>query len=154
MVKKQSKSGPLSGHWWSDHIHSRTIPENNNENNLKLKLYNNFSLKIKESFRMSLTLTKSLLSFILKQWTLHTESAISGRGFKFCEACYHMDPEFSDRQVRANCRPRSNCSSSSSVVRVYTVCHSGCLFWTHYTVQRTKKPHNRPCKQKFWNSSS
>ena len=26
------------------------------------------------------------------------------------------------------CRPRSNCS----LIRIYTVCHSACIFWTHY----------------------
>ena len=35
------------------------------------------------------------------------------------------------------CRPRSNCSSGpsrSSLIRVYTVCHSIGMFWTHYSI--------------------
>ena len=39
---------------------------------------------------------------------------------------YRNDPKFSDRQVWAQCRPRSDC-------RVYTVC----IFWMHYS---TVKP--------------
>ena len=40
---------------------------------------------------------------------------------------YCTDPKYLGRQVWANCRPRSDCS-----FRVYSVCHSVCIFWTHY----------------------
>ena len=38
------------------------------------------------------------------------------------------------------CRPRSDCSCSfrCSLVRVYTVCHSLCIIWVHYSLV---KPH-------------
>ena len=32
------------------------------------------------------------------------------------------------------CRPRSDCSSRSSLIRVYTVCHSICIIWIHYSM--------------------
>ena len=32
------------------------------------------------------------------------------------------------------CRPRSDCSKRSSLIRVYTVCTSICIFWTHHFV--------------------
>ena len=32
------------------------------------------------------------------------------------------------------CRPRSDCSYRSSLIRVYTVCHSVCIIWTHYSM--------------------
>ena len=43
---------------------------------------------------------------------------------------YCNDLKFSDRQVRINWRFRSDCSRSS-LIRVYTFCHSLCIFWTH-----------------------
>ena len=30
------------------------------------------------------------------------------------------------------CRPRSDCSSWSSLIRVFSVCYSVCIFWTQY----------------------
>ena len=42
-------------------------------------------------------------------------------------------PRFPDGWVvGTQCRPRSDCSWRSSLIRVYTVCHSICTFWTHY----------------------
>ena len=32
------------------------------------------------------------------------------------------------------CRPRSDCSYGSSLIWVYTVCLSVCIFWTHYSM--------------------
>ena len=32
------------------------------------------------------------------------------------------------------CRPRSDCSNRSSLIRVYSVCYSICIFWMHYSV--------------------
>ena len=37
----------------------------------------------------------------------------------FCTGNYRNDPNFLDR---------------SSLIRVYTVCHSVCIFWTHYSM--------------------
>ena len=44
-------------------------------------------------------------------------------------------PKFSDGMDcgQTVCRPRSDCSRSS-LIRVYTVCHSICIFWTHYSI--------------------
>ena len=48
--------------------------------------------------------------------------------FRIIRICgiYRNIPKFSDRQRR----PRSDCSWTS-LIRVYTVCHSVCIFWTH-----------------------
>ena len=47
---------------------------------------------------------------------------------------YHNDPKFSDRQVYANSAdPGQTARTWSSLIRVYTVCHSVCIFGTHYT---------------------
>ena len=44
-------------------------------------------------------------------------------------------PRFSDGWVvGTQCRPRSDYSWRSSLIRVYTVCHSICTFWTHYSI--------------------
>ena len=40
---------------------------------------------------------------------------------------YHNFPKFSDRQVWAN-------SVDPGLIRVYTVCHSVCIVWTHYSI--------------------
>ena len=57
---------------------------------------------------------------------------------------YRNDPKFLDRYARANsadpvcpgkqCGPRSDCSKRSSLIRVYTVCNSLCIVWTHYSM--------------------
>ena len=43
---------------------------------------------------------------------------------------YRNDPKFSDRQVWANSADPDQ--TRSSRIRVYTVCHSVCISWTHY----------------------
>ena len=43
---------------------------------------------------------------------------------------YRNDPKFSDSQVLAN----SVDLDRSSLIRVYSVCHSVFIFWTHYFV--------------------
>ena len=45
---------------------------------------------------------------------------------------------FGQTGLSKQCRPRSNCSTRSSLIWVYTVCHSVCNFWTHYSMV---KPH-------------
>ena len=42
---------------------------------------------------------------------------------------YRNDPNFSDRQVWAN-----RVDPDQTASRVYTVCHSICIFWTRYSV--------------------
>ena len=39
------------------------------------------------------------------------------------------DPKISDRGLGKQCRPRSDCSS---LIRVFTVCYSICMFLTKY----------------------
>ena len=47
-------------------------------------------------------------------------------------AAYHYDPKFLDQEALGKLRFRSN------LIRVYTVCHSVCIFWMHYS---KVKPH-------------
>ena len=42
---------------------------------------------------------------------------------------YRNEPKFSDRQIWAN----SVGPDQSSLIRIYSVCNSVCLFWTHYS---------------------
>ena len=47
---------------------------------------------------------------------------------------HHNDPKFSDRQVWANrVEPDQTAPQGrrSSLINVYTVCHSFCIFWSH-----------------------
>ena len=43
---------------------------------------------------------------------------------------YHNDPKFLNRQVLAN----SADPAQTAPIRVYTVCHSVCIFWANYSV--------------------
>ena len=51
---------------------------------------------------------------------------------------YRNFPKFSDRQVWANSVDPDQ-TAPSSLIRVYTVCHSVCIVWTHYSM---KEPHS------------
>ena len=42
---------------------------------------------------------------------------------------YRNVPKFSDRQVCAN-----SADPDQTLIRVYTVCHSVCIVWTHYSM--------------------
>ena len=44
---------------------------------------------------------------------------------------YRNDPKFSDRFAWAN---TADPDQRSSLIRVYTVCHSFCIVWTHYSM--------------------
>ena len=44
---------------------------------------------------------------------------------------YHSVPKFSDRQVWAN---SVDPDQTPSLIRVYTVCHSVCIFWARYSM--------------------
>ena len=53
-------------------------------------------------------------------------------------------PRFPDGLVvGTQCRPRSDCLWRSSLIRVYTVCHSICTFWTHYGIVQPPWPNFR-----------
>ena len=62
---------------------------------------------------------------------------------------YHDDPKFLDKiGLGKQCRPRSDCSSIS----VYTVCHSVCIFWTHYSMVEPHCSNFRIVAAMFWES--
>ena len=51
------------------------------------------------------------------------------------DAVYRNDPKFSDRYAWANSSdPDQTAPLGSSLIRVYTVCHSVCIVWTHYSM--------------------
>ena len=45
---------------------------------------------------------------------------------------YRNVPKFPDRQVWTNSADPDQTAPRSSLIRVYTVCNSGCIFWAHY----------------------
>ena len=45
---------------------------------------------------------------------------------------YRNDPIFSEIGLGKQCRPRSDCSKRSSVIRVFTVCYSICIILIKY----------------------
>ena len=47
------------------------------------------------------------------------------------------------------CRPRSNCSWRNSLIWVYIVCHSICIFWTHYSILKPPSSNLRTTRT-FW----
>ena len=50
---------------------------------------------------------------------------------------YRNDPKFSDRYAWANSADPDQTApqtAPSSLIRVYTVCHSVCIVWTHYCI--------------------
>ena len=51
-------------------------------------------------------------------------------GLGFNKSEYRNDPKFSDRYAWAN---SADPDQKSSLIRVYTVCHSVCIIWTHYS---------------------
>ena len=46
---------------------------------------------------------------------------------------YRNVPKFSDRYAWANSADPDQ-TARSSLIRVYTVCHSVCIVWTHYSM--------------------
>ena len=44
---------------------------------------------------------------------------------------YRNDPKFSDRYAWAN---SADPDQTAPLIRVYTVCHSVCIVWTHYSM--------------------
>ena len=73
---------------------------------------------------------------------------------------YHNDPKFSDRYAWANradpdqTAPESDqglhCLPLSSLIRVYTVCHSVCIVWTHYSMVEPHSSSFRVITTNFW----
>ena len=54
-----------------------------------------------------------------------------------CWLNYHNVPTFSDGQVWANSAdPDQTAPRSSSLIRVYAVCNSLCIFWMHYSKEK------------------
>ena len=49
---------------------------------------------------------------------------------------YRNVSKFSDRQVWANSADPDQ-TAPSSLIRVYTVCNSGCVFWMHYSKEKS-----------------
>ena len=51
--------------------------------------------------------------------------------FNYLNICYQNEPRLLIG-LGKQCRPRSDCSSKSSLIRVYTVCSSVYIFLKHY----------------------
>ena len=68
--------------------------------------------------------------------------------FCVCFACYHNDPKFSDRYIWANSADPDQ--TASSLIRVYTVCHSVCTVWTHYSMVEPHSSNFRVITTMFW----
>ena len=60
-------------------------------------------------------------------------------------AIYRNVPKFSDRQVWAN-----SADPDQSLIRVNTVCNSGCIFWMHYPKEKSSCSTFRVIQQMFW----
>ena len=60
---------------------------------------------------------------------------------------YRNDPKFSDRYAWANSADPDQTAPRSSLIRVYTVCHSVCIVWTHYSMV---EPHSSYYNKFFW----
>ena len=53
--------------------------------------------------------------------------------YGIANSIYCYDPKFSDRYAWANSADPDQ-TAPSSVIRVYTVCRSVCIVWTHYSM--------------------
>ena len=64
---------------------------------------------------------------------------------------YRNDPTFSDRYAWANSAdPNQTALEGSSLIRVYTVCHSTCIIWTHYSMIEPHSSNFRVITTNFW----
>ena len=70
------------------------------------------------------------------------------------------DPKFLEREAwadNADCRPRSDCSKRSSLIRVFTVCLCSCILLANYPVNWPVCSNfivfiaKFSCVRKFWN---
>ena len=60
--------------------------------------------------------------------------ALPGKSECQARSSYRNDPKFSDRYAWANNVDPDQTAPRSSLIRVYTVCHSVCIVWTHYSM--------------------
>ena len=60
---------------------------------------------------------------------------------------YRNDPKFSDGYAWANSADPDQ--TRSSLIRVYTVCHSVCIVWTHYSMVEPHSSNFRVITTKF-----
>ena len=60
---------------------------------------------------------------------------------------YRNDPKFSDRYALANSIDPDQ--TASSLIMVYTVCHSVCIVWTHYSMVEPHSSNFRVITTKF-----
>ena len=64
---------------------------------------------------------------------------------------FRNDPNFSDRYAWANgADPDQIAPRGSSLIRVYTVCHSVCIVWTHYSMVEPHSLNFRVITTNFW----
>ena len=70
-------------------------------------------------------------------WFCHVAAHLASRLtkilFAFVVKSYRNFPKFSDRQVWANSADPDQ-TAPRGAIRVYTVCHSVCIVWTHYSM--------------------
>ena len=59
-------------------------------------------------------------------------------------------PKFSDRQVWANSADPDQTAPKGSLIRVYTVCNSLCIFWMHYSKETPSCSTFRVITTNFW----
>ena len=74
-------------------------------------------------------------------WGWSKPSSIEWDSHKFS---YRNDPKFSDRYAWSNSAD-PNQTTRSSLIRIYTVCHSVCIFWTHYSMVEPHSSNIRGC---------
>ena len=62
---------------------------------------------------------------------------------------YRNDPKFSDRYARTNSADPDQTAPRSSLIRVYTVCHSVCIVWAHYSLVEPHSSNFRVIRKNF-----
>ena len=79
--------------------------------------------------------------------TIYTCTDVCFEGTKnFPKACSFILNPSNLIMLSKQCRPRSNCSFRSSLIRVYTVCHSSWRFKTHNQLVKWAWANIRTCK--------
>ena len=63
---------------------------------------------------------------------------------------YGNDPKFLDRYAWANSADPGQTAPRSSLIRVYTVCHSVCIIWTHYSMVEPHSSNFRVITTNVW----
>ena len=67
--------------------------------------------------------------------------------------CYRNDPKFSDRYAWANSADPDQTAPRSSLIRVYSVCHSVSIVWTHYSMVEPQSSNFGVITSIFWGVS-